>query len=307
MSDKPQSKTFTFKRVEVTVTPTNWKLIEWYLDPLFRFQTNDLKFYVEWARAAGEWTRINPDEPIVNECMFVDQDSYRCSTRNDIFYRVVVDDGIQEYNSKPESTLGILNQREWLLARDIIRKEYLRLLKYVGARGYLLKRRHYGPRCPTCIDHDVEEPVTSQCTSCFGTGYLGGYYNGLLYYLDLSGTTTSEDVKTPFGTVDNKQRTARCVAYPRIDSYDIWVDATRNKRHVLRKITTAVEMRGQPLVYVIEDMRELPASRIEYQIPLQQDVVPIGACTSSTASSCTPNNVTSNTGWRRGISAQDVW
>ena len=124
------AKVFTFERVTAYITPNNEKIVEWRLNKCFEFEgTDDPVFYIEWARGGGEWSRINPEDPIANMCLYLDEDKYRCGMKNDVFYRVIADDGVREYASKPAHTLGELPHRDWLLARDIIRKEYLRMVK----------------------------------------------------------------------------------------------------------------------------------------------------------------------------------
>jgi hypothetical protein len=289
-------KRFAFERVIVTVLPNNQTIIEWMLHPKFTFGTSLPMFYVEYARAGGEWCRLNPDDPVVNLCVYIDSNEYRCNLSNDVYYRVVATDGVTEYNSKPQATLGSLNSRDYRIAREVIRKEYLRLKKYVGAKGYLLKRRNHGVPCqaPGCLDHDLEVPVTSNCPNCFGTGFENGYYNALVFWIDLSGTNSVKDVQLPLGTIDDKQRTGRCVAYPRVDTYDVWVEGDTNKRFNIRQVQTAVEMRGKPLVYMLE-LREIPAGSVEYTIPLEQDVPPLPEGESSV-----PDKI-STEGWRKGI------
>jgi hypothetical protein len=257
------------KHVFVTVTPDNDQLIEWKLDPAYILRTPSPSFYVEVARASGEWKRLNPDNPIIDSCIYVDTTRYRFNLSNDVFYRIVVDDAGSIFNSKPEATLGVLTRADFLIMRDVIRKEYLRLKKYVGAFGFLLKHRDHGTPCPKCLDHDLQTVVNSNCLLCFGTNKLKGYYNGFPYWVDLSGTTSQKDVNSPLSVTDNKARTVRSVAYPRMDTYDIWVDGDKNKRYVIRQVQTAVEIRGKPLVYVSQ-FREIPTTSIEYRIPLEQ-------------------------------------
>ena len=296
MSNKRAHKIFAFREVTVSVLPNNYKVIEWVMDQCFRIDEPILAFYVEYARAAGEWCRLNADAPVIDQCMYVDSDSYRCNLNNDVFYRVVAYDGVREYTSKPACSLGVLNRHDWRIARDVVRKEYLRLKRYVGAEGYLLKQRTYGPQCQECLEFDTLESGNSLCSNCFGTGVVGGYYTGLPFWVDISGYVKESDVELGRGVVDNRNITGRCVAYPRVDPYDVWVQAHTNKRYNVRKVQIAVNVRTKPLVYVLE-MREIPASAREYGIPLVPDI----AAASSSAAEAKATD-----GWRQGISCQEI-
>lgn len=271
VNTKPK-RTFTFKSVEVYVTPSNQVIVEWRMDRCFPLVDSAPVFYVEVARAGGEWTRLNPTEPVDN-CWYVDETKYRCSKDSDIFYRVVASDGAQEYTSHPESVLGVWNRHDMLIARDVVRKEYLLLQRYSGTRGLLLKRRNHGVPCsnPSCLDLDLEIPTSTSCPECFGTGFKNGYYNALVYYIDIGAFVRGKDVQLPVGTVDPRQQLGRAVAYPRVDEYDIWVDADKNKRYVIREIEVLVALKNKPLVYKLK-LHELPATSVEFEVPLEQAV-----------------------------------
>ena len=288
------AKVFTFEKVDVYITPNNEKIVEWRLNKGFDFEgTVDPVFFVEWARGGGEWTRLNPAEPVVNMCLFLDEDNYRCGMKNDVFYRVVAYDGVREYTSKPAHTLGALPHRDWLLAREIIRKEYLRLVKTTaGTLGHLLKKRWCGEKCDECTDFDTEEPVSgSICSNCFGTGIRKGYYNAIPFWVDLSGVTSRLDVRPPFALEDTRSRHARAVAYPRLDVFDIWIHGSANRRYLLRKVATGAEMRTIPLIYFPVEFRLLPVTDIAYQIPLEQPL----------ETETPENRAQPDQGWRRGI------
>ena len=292
------AKIFTFKRVEVYVTPANETIIQWWLDRCFPMESRVPVFYVEVARAGGEWYRLNPDAPVEDHCVYVDRNKYRCGKDNDVFYRVIAYDGESEYTSTPEATLGVWSKRDYLIARDVVRQEYLMLQKYTGVFGYLLKRRTHGVPCQnsTCLDHDLKIPASTSCPECYGTGFQNGYYNGIPYYIDLSTFTSKKDTQDPIGTIDPRVRLGRAVAYPRVDEYDIWVDGDKNKRYVIRgEVERLVEIKGKPLVYKLR-LNELAADANEFQIPLEQNVpVPDGSSSSS------PDLPTQG-GWKQGIS-----
>jgi len=292
------ARIFTFTDVQVYITPENEKIIQWWLNPYFKFESSVVGFHVEYARSGGEWCRIT-DTMITNVCLYLDEDSYRCGMDNDVWYRIIaVDANGVEYVSRPAHTLGEMNRHDWLVARDILRKEYLRLHRYVGTFGYLLKKREHGTKCSECADYDMEEPI-GLCTNCFGTGFKYGYYNAIGFFLDLSGVSSSRDVKEPFGIEDTRIRNARAVAFPWVGTYDIWVHGSANRRYVLRKVVTATEIRSVPLVYFPIELRLLEASNIAYQIPMTQEL--------ELPDAGMPCANPQQGGWRRGIDFDEVF
>jgi hypothetical protein len=291
------ARVFTFARVEVYITPENGKIVQWWMDPRFEFDSPLVGFYIDYAFTKGEWTRLNADQIITNMCLFLDEDPYRCGMDNDVWYRVVaVDSTGKEYTSVPAHTAGEMPKHDWLMARDILRKEYLRLKKTAaGTFGYLLKLRRHGEKCTECFDWDLQEPIAgSNCMACYGTGYLMGYYNAIGFYMDLSGVKKSGDVNEPFGYEDTRIRNARAVAYPWLGTYDIWVHGSANRRFVLRSVVSATEMRSIPLIYFPVEMRLLPVSDIAYQVPMDQGITPVPP-------------VVSDEGWRKGITFEEIW
>ena len=300
MISETPAQIFAFEDVAVYVTPENTKIVEWRLDRHFKFRSWPLQFFIEWARPAGEWTRLNPAAPLTDVCFYIDNNSYLCNTWDDIYYRVVAYDGVQTYASRPAHSMGALNRHTWLLARDLLRKEYLRLQKFIGTFGYLLRRREYGERCPVCIEFDIEDTANSQCTVCFGTGFVHGYYNAYPYWMDLSGTVDRKDVDIPFGVMDTQVRQGRGVAYPRVLPWDVWVHGSANSRFIVRSVTIGVDLQGVPLVYTPIELRQVPPTNIEYRIPMQVDY-------GSSSSSAGPEVADTTQGWRRGISVEEVW
>ena len=292
------AKIFTFSRVEAYVTPSDETVVEWELNPMFEFLGDrEPVFYIEWSRAGGEWSRINTDFAICNACLYLDEDKRRCGYKSDIFYRVVAFDGDREYTSKPANTLGDIPLRDQRLARDIIRKEYLRMVKTsAGSLGHLLKKRWCGKKCTSCVDYDIDEPVSSACSTCYGTGIQKGYYDAIPFWVDLSGGGSNLDVKENFSLEDSQRYTGRCVAYPRLDTYDIWVHGSSNKRFVIRSIQVAASVRFVPLVYYPTEFSLLPRTDIAYTIPLTQS-----------SDDIEPGKADPSSGWRQGISYEDVF
>jgi hypothetical protein len=298
MVDEQPARVFAFDSVEAYITPEEETIVDWKVNPRFEFRSDTLRFYVEIARAAGEWERLNPNDPVTDACLYLDRTRYRCGYEDDIFYRVVAHDGECEYTSRPAHTLGQLSKRDWLLVRDILRKEYLRLRKYTGTLGWLLRRREYGQKCSRCADFDSEEIVNSSCPLCYGTGFVRGFYNGIPFYMDFDTASSNRDVKEPFGMEDNAGRSARCIAFPRIATYDLWVHGSSYQRYVIRAYKVGAEIRGVPLIYAPVAVHLLPATDISYKVPIDQRTE------GSSSAECAADP---QEGWRRGISVEEVW
>lgn len=261
---------YAFSSVTAYITPTEETVVEWRLSDSFRFgDPTSLMFFVEWAPSGGDWTRLNAASPVTNTCLYLDTVKRRCGLKNLIYYRVVAEDGATEYISKPAHTMGVWSDHDRLVARDVLRKEYLRLKQYAAPLGNLIKRRERGKKCTQCADPDIPgEPVSSLCDTCYGTGFVHGYYAGIPMYVSTEQLPASrEDVSLPFGNQDTVAKGFRTVAFPRLSAYDIWIQEGSNQRYVFRVVKVEVEVKGVPLVYT-GDMRLIPAAHIEYSVPL---------------------------------------
>lgn len=280
---------FCFERVDAGIFPDGKFFVQWWVSPTFPFTTMPV-FYVDIATAVDNWQRLD-QVPVINNCVFVGDQLARCGSVDSTYVRVAALDGSTEYLSQPSKFLGELSRHDYTIARDILRKEYLRLKKYSGCEGLLFKRKQSGVKCPECTDWDVtSSPGKSQCKTCYGTGYVGGYYDGFPFWMDIGNDNSNRDINQPFGTTDMQVRTGRCVAYPTIEPYDMWQQAGTNKRFIIRKTQATASLKTMVLVYTVE-LNAIPYSGIEYSVPEHQDTVPYPGLPAES----------SKTGWRSGI------
>lgn len=260
-----------FKKININISPTSKeKSIEWELDNRFTPTSGQYTFYVDYARSGGDWIRLNSTSPVINQNFYTDTTEYKYGTVNDLYYRVEMVDGSSSYYSSPASATGELSSRDFNILRELLRQEYIRLSKSAGIDGYILRKRHWGLACTQCTDYDLSNESTNpDCSYCYGTGVLYGYYSSIPMYMDLAAQFKSQlESKIPTGVEDNIIKQGRCVAYPQIYSGDIWIASKTDTRYVIRVVETAASIKETPAVYNVV-LAEIPADRIEYSIPLQ--------------------------------------
>ena len=187
------------------------------------------------------------------------------------FYRVVYDAGDVSSTSMAEPAWGSLPKADWLVARDVARREQRRLEKTTaGTEGLLLKRMHYGGTCTRngCVDPDTGDVSSPDCSVCFGTGFVGGYYGGAPYWVDFSSGEDRDIQNNPsIGTVDDRTRYARALAVPLPATLDIWIDADGDKRYYVHRFWTLAEIRSVPLVLRLE-LKLAPPSDVAYRLEI---------------------------------------
>ena len=89
--------------------------------------------------------------------------------RNDINYVV------EEYVDVPQDRAN--HEAKELNVRAALRKQLVEVLEATGIYALVYKKKNTGPHCPDCWDEHYGRRTKEQCTTCFNTGYAGGYYS----------------------------------------------------------------------------------------------------------------------------------
>lgn len=299
-----------FKRIQIVTQPLGGTLLAWELHQGFGAY-GPFHFFVDFSRANdSRWETLN-EQPVIDDCVFMDLYQRYFDHLADFYYRVRLllpnepknpDGSCKFYQSQPQQANGIWSKRDWLLAREICRKEYLlqRKRTNITAVGYILKRRRFGSPCKQCLDFDTQEVGNSRCPQCFGTGFIGGYYPAL----DLTVTPNApwqREFKRD-GQVSLRNdiiRQARAVSYPFPDTKDVFVKKDTGERFYVNSIQTLAEVGSIPVVISLE-LRLAPVTDIAYTVPLT------GFQSSSSSSSPSSSSLSSSSSssekcdWRVG-------
>jgi hypothetical protein len=248
----PQQPIFPFRRVSVDhmvrgVTRVWWQMDRFFRDPgphVFQLQHS----YTPLSDAT-DWVNVGP--PVTNG--YTAEDPNWRAGGYDLLshYRVTLTTPIAIYVSQPVGCTGELNERDWLLAREVIRKEQLRN-RLVSVPGYLLKQYRYGKPCPRCRDELTQEVSDANCPVCSGTGFEVGYHPPLpLQFWDLSPEILQERVDTQVkgATRENAYVTARVLGFPSLYKDDIWVNEATDERWLVDTVQVIAAVRNVPIVY----------------------------------------------------------
>ena len=225
-------------------------------------------FYLEWAE--------HPDDDFITvagpsvDNILIDTEQRRWSKLPHSVYRIRLEASNGVFYSDVNPVTGELNRHDWLIAKEIIRREYLRLQRYVGTEGLYLGRMQWGPLCTECTDYNTEMVSNPNCTTCYGTGFIGGYYPASTLWVGEDRTNVRSQRQDGVGVVNDQSQTARVVAFPFLTAQDVWVNPTTGERWIIQTKQEVAAMRGKPLIWDIELRLEQPGSII-YSIPLTSD------------------------------------
>lgn len=250
-----QKRIFPFRRVSVDNMVRGVTRVWWQLEPLFN-DPGPYIFQLQYGNTglpdSSDWHNVGT--PIVEGYMAYD-DAWRHSGSDLVtHYRVTLTTPKDIYVSQPVGCFGELQERDWLIARETIRREMLRH-KYVSVSGVLLKPYRYGRPCLRCRDTLTQEVLDSNCPICSGTGFEVGYHPpAQLQCWDLSLQTIQEqqDNEVKGSTRDNAEVQARIIGWPAINRNDIWVNGKSDERWLVHTIQVAAAIRGVPLIYNIQ-------------------------------------------------------
>lgn len=258
-----------FKRINIElhfhIISQNSVFVTWALNREYT-APGPYKFTLYRARSANGGSMTEVAE-VIDQPFMYDYNPLFGTHEKSVYYSVRLIDGLgKEYWSTWVPIEQYWDHKDWLLAREIIRKETLLLKKKVGTKGYLLKRKLYGDLCPDCVDPNTLQVMDPNCTTCYGTGLVGGYYPALEMWVIQNPSQNMVKLTSDQGVVTANIETVRSLAYPQADPNDVWVNANTNVRsRVLEDCSAVARHRGIDLIMNIR-VEELPSSSSVYSV-----------------------------------------
>jgi hypothetical protein len=255
-----------FDRVVVMPHTRGGSVVTFWLDSRRFVVAGPYTFYLEWAE--------HPDADFeeiagpTSENTLTDSEQRRFSKLPHSVYRVRVTTPSGDFYSAPHLVMGNWNRHDYLVAREVVRREYLLLARYSGTRGIYLGRKQWGEICTACADYNTDMPTDSHCTTCYGTGFVGGYHSPSVLYLGEDRLSVRAERKENIGVVNDQMQTVRAVACPFLTAKDVWANLETGERWSIERKRELVALRGAPLVWAVE-IRMIEPNAIEYDIPLE--------------------------------------
>jgi hypothetical protein len=312
------------QRIQVVTQPQGGTLIAWEMRPQFKAK-GPFHFYVDFGRSGthGEWETLN-QLPIVDDCVYMDVKQRGFDHLADFYYRVrlVLPNEIDPETGKckfcisePQQANGVWSKRDWLYAREIARKERLMQRKRTNltAVGFILKRRRWGQPCNVCREYDTDE-VQAQCNVCFGTGFVGGFFKAVDFTVTMDAPWSRDFKRNEMVAVTNNiSRWGRAVAYPYLDTNDLFVRRDSGERFYVNEIKQIVEVGNIPVVVAVE-LRLAPTTDQAYQVPIyggSSSAVPPEPgpppCPAPPSSSSSSSEKKDDCDYRRGVESDKDW
>lgn len=251
MVDKINLDLFTFGQITVSWTVENTVL-----------DFNLFSAYIERSGSPeGAFTRLNA-VGLKNVFTYIDEDASYLGKYRFIYYRIVtVRDAIQEATRTDVKTFY---DDPDLIGLEIARRNKLLLDGFVGTKCVLYKRKHWGARCQDCWDNTLKRITKSKCLSCMDTGYDGGYWSPIQIQANFN-PSPSIIQEAPWGLTEPSATSAWTGNYPLIETMDIIIELTRNRRWAVTE-HVAIEKRRVPIKQILK-LEEMEKGRVEFALP----------------------------------------
>lgn len=275
----PDTRDGVFNRLQVDhlvrgSTRVSWSLFSQMADP--GPYTFTLEYGPTGDPLADDWVAVGL--PVVNGFFAIDDVRRDYGTVRTAHYRVRLVTALGTYVSRPAAVYGLLALHDWLLAREIVRKELLRH-RLATVAGFLYKRRRGGapqPAVQAADPHLAElDPLTGDlirrdgpgAVSTVGTEFLAGYYAPVPFALDVANPTYFDGLDDNLGNhnPDAVAGAGRALLLPSLECRDVFAAAGSDLRYTIGKVAVKAAQRGVPLVGDVE-LSQLPFSDIIYTI-----------------------------------------
>lgn len=236
-----------------------WEVSQGLADP------GPWRFVVEEGQApAGPWTALSP--ALVNTYSWTQVQPRTIGKDEVLYYRVVMTTPMNVFESEVMMPYGDMGRREFLIAREIMRKEMLTASKFEGVEGQLWLVSTFGPKCTVCLDPITGMIRDGYCPACSGTGrapaYHGPYETWLKFSTAQRQTMHSGDGN---GTLQPTTYKVRMIGAPPVKTNDLVVDRGSAKRYYVDSVAVVSEVRRTPVIQELV-VHEAPLSDVAYKV-----------------------------------------
>lgn len=115
---------------------------------------------------------------------------------SDLYYKIVSENTVtHEVDNGEWTRMSVAPDLE---ALEIVRRNNILLSNKrhgIGVPVAVFKLKTIGPHCPDCWDFNKQKVRSSNCDSCYKTGIVGGYYEPVICYANL--TPPAKQIQIP--------------------------------------------------------------------------------------------------------------
>ena len=133
-----------------------------------------------------------------------------------------------------------------------------------NARTFSLrKKRTWGDRCSDCFDPVTQRVTKDKCTTCYGTGFEGGYYSSIIFRAMVTDRQNQKNI-TEMGIMDDTEVIFFTSNHPEIVPGDVITDEFNNRFYISGPIRHT--RKGQYIITQTFRAKQMPKSDVIYSI-----------------------------------------
>lgn len=136
-----------------------------------------------------------------------------------------------------------------------------------GSPCLLYNRRRGGVPC-SCLDPIQKKRLVSNCSKCFGTNWVGGFYDPIDAYVDFNPNPKNAMI-TQWGEVQENSTRVMLANFPNVYPGDVIRELRTNKIWRVGQKVTTIEKRRVTLLQFPE-VTEIKPGDIEYKLPIDE-------------------------------------
>lgn len=245
-------------------------LIRWELEPTAQDISN-LQFFIHKGETDSELRQQNAKGVKHDEAYeYLDYNVMMIDMNKNYEYQVHAvefdDDGnkVQTFKSETFGWGGDLD-----ITGLYVVDEHLYLYRHcVGVPFMIFRRRREGTRCPACWDKILKRVTSSNCLTCYGTGYSEGYYPAIEAWAHPYPAPKIANV-AQYGEHQSTDSEIEFTNYPDIRIGDIMVELKPNI--YWRVANVRFTEKNKTVMTQKMSVRQIHQSDIEYTLQIDED------------------------------------
>ena len=200
----------------------------------------------------GPWVDLSP--PLDDAFAWRAPDAPRVNKERELFFRLVLETAEGMYASDARMPYGDLTRSEFLIGREVMRREVLHMSRMAGVECEVWSACDYGPRCLKCIDPITGHSRDDHCRFCLGTGRCPPYRGpfGVWCLFSEDNQHKVEEGAEGNGVVAHRNFTVRMVSSVPVKKNDVLKDLRTGKMYYVGEVQVSAELRRVPLVQTLQ-------------------------------------------------------
>jgi hypothetical protein len=151
-----------------------------------------------------------------------------------------------------------------LVGLYVVDEHNFMLRDVTGVPSLVFQRKRSGVHCTVCFDHIQKKRLSSSCKKCYGTNYVGGFYQPIDCYIDFNPNPKVVNIEAWGATQPNETDTLLS-NFPNVEPGDVIKELRENRMWRVVRVTLT-EKRRVPMLQFARVI-ELKPGDIEYTLP----------------------------------------